>query len=359
LAGIVTAVVVIVALYGLTPAFFWIPTAGLSAVIIHAVADLVASPSQVYSFWRVSPLEFFIWLAAVLVTVFSSIENGIYTSIGASLVLLLIRVAYPRGHFLGRVTVHADKGAQESRDVYVPLKGNGVNNSDIKVAPPSPGIIIYRLEESYIYPNSGHVNGVLVDFVKENLRRGKDMTHVKLSDRPWNDPGPGRGGGVADQAENVKKPVLRAIVLDFSAISHIDTTGVQSLIDTRSEVERWADHPVEFHFATVLSPWVRRALIAGGFGIGVTAPDLPREVASVVPYRGGNSEADITSPVDDPEALGIKQKSGSSSASVDGVSGQGFLLSSDTPFFHIDLAAAVRAAERGNNSSITHDDVKV
>jgi sodium-independent sulfate anion transporter 11 len=46
-AGIVTALVVIVALYGLTPAFYWIPTAGLSAVIIHAVADLVASPAQV------------------------------------------------------------------------------------------------------------------------------------------------------------------------------------------------------------------------------------------------------------------------------------------------------------------------
>lgn len=46
-AGIITAIVVIVALYGLTPAFFWIPTAGLSAVIIHAVADLVASPTQV------------------------------------------------------------------------------------------------------------------------------------------------------------------------------------------------------------------------------------------------------------------------------------------------------------------------
>ena len=46
-AGIITAIVVIVALYGLTSAFFWIPTAGLSAIIIHAVADLVASPSQV------------------------------------------------------------------------------------------------------------------------------------------------------------------------------------------------------------------------------------------------------------------------------------------------------------------------
>ena len=46
-AGILTAIVVVVALYGLTDAFFWIPTAGLSAIIIHAVLDLVAAPPQV------------------------------------------------------------------------------------------------------------------------------------------------------------------------------------------------------------------------------------------------------------------------------------------------------------------------
>lgn len=47
LAGWVTAVVVIVALYGLTGAFYWIPNAGLAAIIIHAVGDLIASPRQV------------------------------------------------------------------------------------------------------------------------------------------------------------------------------------------------------------------------------------------------------------------------------------------------------------------------
>jgi sodium-independent sulfate anion transporter 11 len=91
-AGILTAVVVIVAIYGLTPAFYYIPTAGLCAIIIHDVANLVASPSQVYSFWRVAPLEFFIWLAAVLVMAFSIIENGIYKSIVACAALLLVRL---------------------------------------------------------------------------------------------------------------------------------------------------------------------------------------------------------------------------------------------------------------------------
>lgn len=218
LAGIFTAIVVVVALYGLTDAFFWIPNAGLSAVIIHAVADLVASPEQVFRYWRVSPLEFFIWLAAVLVTVFSSIESGIYTSIGASVVLLLIRVAHPRGSFLGKVTLETESGSQkETRDVFVPIKENGVQSSHIKVLPPSPGVLIYRFEESYLYPNCSIFNSALVDYVKENMRRGKDYNAIRLHDRAWNDNGP-RRSSTLDQALNEKKPWLHAIVLDFSTV---------------------------------------------------------------------------------------------------------------------------------------------
>lgn len=217
-AGILTAIVVIVALYGLTPAFFWIPSAGLSAIIIHAVADLVAKPKQVYSFWRVSPLEFIIWAAAVLVTIFSTIENGIYTSICTSLALLLIRVARPRGYFLGKVTLRASESeSSESRDVYVPLNPKAsLMNVSFKPTPPAPGVIVYRFEESFLYPNSSILNSTIVDHVKANMRRGKDMSLVKLGDRPWNDPGPRPGQDIS--AENLKKPDLRAIVLDFSGV---------------------------------------------------------------------------------------------------------------------------------------------
>ena len=206
----------VVALYGLTSAFYWIPNAALSAVIIHAVADLVAKPTQVFSFWRVSPLEFVIWAAAVLITVFSSIENGIYTSICASLALLLVRIAHPRGYFLGRVTIQAEQ-SKESRDIFVPLKTNGIINSQVKVDPPLPGVIVYRFEESFLYPNCSIANSALVDYVKEYTKIGIDMSTVKLHDRPWNDPGPARGA-VAEQEENNAKPLLRAIVLDFSTV---------------------------------------------------------------------------------------------------------------------------------------------
>lgn len=345
-AGIITAVVVIVALYGLTPAFFWIPNAGLSAVIIHAVADLVASPSQVYSFWRVSPLEFVIWVAAVLLTVFSSIENGIYTSIASSMALLLIRIAHPRGSFLGKVTIKKDTSdSKESREVFVPLTRSSVN-PHVQIVPPSPGVIVYRFEESYLYPNSSLVNDALVDYVKENMRRGKDMSNVKPSDRPWNDPGPGRNAGEDEHIANKKLPILHAIVLDFSMVSHIDTTAVQALIDTRTEVEKWADHPVEFHFASMLSPWIRRALTAGGFGLGISASRVPHDLAAVVPYRDGRNDiaeqaVDLNGDVESGDIKKTNTRSSEQTSEVEPI------ISEDTPFFHIDLMSAVRAAESG------------
>lgn len=337
-AGIITAIVVIVALYGLTPAFYWIPTAGLSAIIIHAVADLVASPEQVYSYWRVAPLEFFIWWAAVLVTVFSTIENGIYVSICTSLALLLIRLAHPRGHLLGKVTIHRESsGVQETREVFLPLDKN---DSKIQVVPPLPGVIIYRFEESYLYPNCSIFNSTLVDYVKDNMRRGRDLSGVPLSDRPWNDPGPLRGDVNAEQELNAKKPVLRAIVLDFSAISQIDSTAMQSLIDARNEIERWVDHPVEWHFATILSPWIRRALVAGGFGIGTPVGNIPTEIAPVVSYRGGVHGS--TPALEDDLEDGLKKEASRSSSLPSGFVA---VLPTETPFFHLDLVAAVKAAE--------------
>ena len=190
-AGILSGIIVIVSLYGLTSAFFWIPTAALSAVIIHAVADLITKPAQAYRFWRVSPFEFFIWLAAVIVTVFSSIENGIYVSLSTSIVLLIFKLAHPRGHFLGRVRVHSSSNPSGSRDVFVPLSHNRVVNPQILVEPAPPGILIYRFEETFLYPNCAVLNGEIVDDVKATMRRGRDLRLVALSDRPWNDPGPG------------------------------------------------------------------------------------------------------------------------------------------------------------------------
>ncbi|KAF8497075.1 sulfate transporter family-domain-containing protein [Russula emetica] len=344
-AGILSGIIVLVSLYGLTPAFYWIPTAALSAVIIHAVADLVTKPAQAYRFWCVSPFEFFIWLAAVIVTVFTSIENGIYVSLATSFVLLIFKLAHPRGHFLGRVRVHSSSNPSDSRDVFVPLSPNRVINPQVRVDPPPPGILIYRSEETFLYPNCTVLNSEIVDYVKANMRRGVDLRLVPLSDRPWNDPGPRHGVDV-EWEENQARAALRAIVLDFSTVSQVDTTSVQALVDARDVIERWADHPVEFHFASILSPWIRRSLVAGGFGYDHRSQLDGRhhDVAAVPPSYNvsyvGPSSTDI-------EGRETKEVSLSdpSYGTID--HGEASAVQVDTPFFHLDLAEAVAAAEVG------------
>ncbi|CAK9440962.1 uncharacterized protein LODBEIA_P48310 [Lodderomyces beijingensis] len=105
LAGIFTGCVVLLALYALTSSFYYIPKAVLSAVIIHAVSDLMADYKVTWSFWKISPIDCGIFLIAVILTVFVTIEAGIYFAIAASLVVLLWRIALPTGFFLGRVQV--------------------------------------------------------------------------------------------------------------------------------------------------------------------------------------------------------------------------------------------------------------
>src|SRR6266550_7190775 len=46
----------------------------------------------------------------------------------------------------------------------------------------------------------------------------------------------------------------------------------------------------QFHFATILSPWTRRALIAGGFGIGIRPGEAQPDFVTAVPYGDTGAE---------------------------------------------------------------------
>ncbi|TKY86276.1 hypothetical protein EX895_005101 [Sporisorium graminicola] len=306
LAGWFTGILVLIAIYALSGTFYWIPNAVLSAVIIHAVTDLVVPFSVSYKFWLISPFELIIFLAAVFATIFSSTETGVYTSVAASLALLLIRIARPRGRWLGTVRIHHGTSTPNAssltlthRDVFVPLDDkDGLRDPSIHVEPPPPGVLMYRFEEAFTYPNASHLADLLIDRVKETTRPGKPASSSKLGDRPWNDPGPpnpklvkafravtcrGRkniDGSLAGTDADAR-PLLRAMIFDFSSVSHVDTTSVQTLVDVRTAVERYADAKVEFHFANILSPWIRRGLLAGGFGVGFPSRRIT-EIAPVV-----------------------------------------------------------------------------
>ena len=314
LAGLITAVVVLLAIYALPAVFFYIPNAALSAVIIHAVGDLITPPNTVYQFWRVSPLEVVIFFAGVIVTVFSSIENGIYVTICLSAAVLLFRVVKAKGRFLGKVKVHSvvgdhliddkvpsygtrgdkskDDGDLATRNIFLPLNHNDGSNPTVDVVSPYPGIFIYRFSEGFNYPNANHYTDDLLRTIFRETRRSNLRTLPRLGDRPWNDPGPRRGH---QEPERTHLPTLKAIILDFSSVNNVDVTSIQNLIDVRNQLDRYAaPESVQWHFACINNRWTKRALASAGFGYpSRTASEFQRwkPIFSVAEIGGPNSAA--------------------------------------------------------------------
>ncbi|KAF2647902.1 sulfate permease-like protein [Lophiostoma macrostomum CBS 122681] len=288
-AGVITALVVLLAIYALPAMFWYIPNAALSGVIIHAVGDLITPPNTVYQFWRISPLEVFIFFAGVLVTIFSSIENGIYTTVCVSAAMFLFRAFKAEGRFLGKAKIRSvvgdhlldrnedskefgdsqprknGSGGEESvRDVFLPIDHHDGSNPQIELEDPYPGIFIYRFSEGFNYPNANHYLDFLVATIFKKTRRTNPASYGRPGDRPWNDPGPRRGKEV-DTADT--RPTLKAIILDFSSVNNVDITSVQNLIDVRNQLDRYASpDTVDWHFCHINSRWTKRALVAAGFG---------------------------------------------------------------------------------------------
>jgi len=336
----------------------------LISVIIHAVGDLIISPVRSYRFWKIAPFDLLIFLASVIVTIFTTLEIGIYVSFGMSMVILLYRVARPGGEFLGRVRVKVVEGEDPSQTVikyhdnYVPLRRKNLNpNIFIQEAP--PGIIIYRFEESFTFPNASLINDRIVDYAKEKTRRGSTIMYKTLGDRPWNEGFVPRSmEKMRSQTEHDSRPLLRAVVYDFGAVSAIDTTSVQALIDTRQQLDKYADREVEYHFASILDPWIKRGLVAGGFGAGKPAHRVV-EIASIVPIKDAEdprthgeeefqrrrleSTKDLETsfeiePIPEKGTRGFQTRSLNANVSP--------VVATNYPFFHLDLEDAVRSAER-------------
>lgn len=417
LAGWVTAIVVLIAIYALSGVFYWIPKASLSAVIIHAVSDLIAPPSLLYKFWLMNPLELFIWIASVIVTIFTSVDYGVYTAVAASVALLLIRIARPRGHWLGVVRVehhdHTVAGGAQQRNVFMPMDvQDGLRDPSVHVEPPPPGVFVYRVEESFTYPNASHMAELITDKIKACTRPGFSQS-VKPGQRPWNDPGPPNAALIRAwractffyhrhkdapsleqeleeemrSKESDPRPLLHALILDFGSVSNVDSTSVQVLVDLRNALERYRAGPVQFHFAHILSPWIRRALLAGGFGTGRIHRHVT-EIASVVEQGDARAVGQHSPTPEDPKPhdetdsqttdlvheqdvpRDLESQVGSMAADMDkldfeirnldakyaedlrhesissppGISVPIMWNNELTPYFHLDLAAAMSAA---------------
>lgn len=375
-AGVITAIIVLLALYALTAVFFYIPNAALAGVIIHAVGDVITPPKVIYQFWRVSPLEVPIFLAGVLVTIFTSIEIGIYTTVIASFVVVIFRLFQTRGRFLGvvrvrtmKASVHdgtsspgsiakdSDEKDSSRRAAFLPLDHENGSNPQVHVKTPYPGVFIYRFAEGFNYPNASRYLNHLTETIFSECRRTNPTLLGKLGDRPWNDGEPRR----IKETNDDNRPILKAVILDFSSVNNVDVTSIQNLIDVRNQLDKFAaPEIVDWHFAHVENRWTKRALAAAGFGFrtpsqNAEGPGQWKAIFSIAELVGENNDAtaavnEKNNPVvrqDIEAANSIDSTSQSSEKAVAKDLSSARLTAIhglNRPFFHLDLQEAVDAA---------------
>lgn len=390
LAGLFSAMVLILALYALTAVFYYIPHAALAGLIIHATYNLITPPKNLYKYWQLSPIELGIWVVGVVLALFTDLETSIYAGIALSFAVLLIRMARTPGKFpgLAKVTRIMRNGQCEvvsssassftgeteteqvhAREVFVPLQDKGSHNPNVKIDPPYPGVFIYRFNENFNYINQAYHMDYLLSYILAHTRRTQADDGVPLKDRLWVDAPP----SAKQITHSESMPLLRAIVLDFSAVNVLDVTSIQGLVDLRNTLDRYAAPAVvEWHFAGVQNRWTRRALAFAGFGYPATKN--PDALGNWVPvYTVATSLAGATEDDErdrDTRKLQLQAQDEESrrststaplKASGKQVAGEETppavevteekrkmepLYGVDRPFFHVDLVDAVDAAIR-------------
>nr|GMD66040.1 probable sulfate transporter 3.3 [Ipomoea batatas] len=192
--NIVMAVTVMVTLLFLMPLFQYTPNVILGAIIVTAVVGLIDIPAA-YSIWKVDKFDFIVLLCAFFGVTFISVQNGLAIAVGISIFKVLLQITRPKTMMLGNIP---GTGIYRDLDHY-------------KEAITTPGFLILSIEAP--------VNFVNTTYLKERISRWIEEYE-------------------AEEEQTKKQSELRFVVLDMSAISAIDTSGVSFFKDLRMTLEK-------------------------------------------------------------------------------------------------------------------------
>ena len=173
LAGVFSAVLVLLTLLLLTPLFYYLPQAVLASVVMVAVMNLV-SVSDIKRLWKINKKDFWMLLITFAATLFIGVVEGILTGIVLSLSLLIYKSSKPHVAVLGRIAA-------------TPYYRNLKRFKDLEER---ADLLILRFDAELYFANAGF----FIDFIQENCQN--------------------------------KGEALKALILDAGSMSGIDSSAI-------------------------------------------------------------------------------------------------------------------------------------
>ena len=197
MAGVISAIIVMLTLLFLTPYFYYLPNAILAAIIIVAVFGLIDF-KEAKHLWKTDSKDFTMFMITAIATLVLGVEEGIIVGIGISIIALLIRVSYPHIAELG-----------------LDVKSKSYLNVDrFKHIEADDSILIVRLDAQLFFANTR--------YFQDRLK-------------------------ILEQQRNQ----LKAVILDARGINGMDSSAVHTLRDI---VEDYQKRDIRFMMTGVKGP---------------------------------------------------------------------------------------------------------
>jgi sodium-independent sulfate anion transporter 11 len=218
--GLIAGGVVILSIFKLSTALYWIPKATLAAIIVTAVWHIVVPLKVFYGYWRTSLVDFTTSMLAFWLTLFVSSEVGIGAAVGFNIVYHLLFQAFHRVRRITSIDV-SDHHARSAGTHAIPLDTQ-----------------VFRIHQSMLFYNAYHIKSQCLDAVQTFNSGDVQTLELAHQERNWSVAGKDRARSLRTKAEILEEPVrIRSVVLDMHTMHNIDTTGLTALKDLKADIE--------------------------------------------------------------------------------------------------------------------------
>ncbi|OAY36783.1 probable sulfate transporter 3.4 [Manihot esculenta] len=193
ISNIVMASAVLVTLLFLMPLFYYTPNVILGAIIITAVIGLIDYQTA-YQLWKVDKLDFLACLCSFFGVLFISVPLGLAIAVGVSVFKILLHVTRPNTVAMGNIPgTHVYQSLTRYREA-------------LRV----PSFLILAVESPMYFANSTYLQERILRWVREE----------------------------EDRIKSNNGSTLKCIILDMTAVTAIDTSGIELVCELRKMLEK-------------------------------------------------------------------------------------------------------------------------
>jgi len=227
--GVWTALVLVLVLLFCSPLLQTLPMAGLAAVVVAAFKSVLLNGfREARMNWKVGKSDFVVWVVAFFATLFAGVTSGIAIAVAVNMFFLLFKTTLPAHAVLGRL--------EGTERLYR-------NRRLFEHAQVIKGVMLFRVDAALHFANR---ETFATQLTRNLLQHDAELSGAPFDARLTFWGGVRKLGGAMrlrsdrenfDDSEDGAEPrKVEAVVVDFSAVTHIDISAARTLEKLRSEL---------------------------------------------------------------------------------------------------------------------------